>query len=138
MIVLSNYKSPNGNILLAADEEGICGLWFENQKYYASNLKNKKAEIEKDVDIVKDKRRETIKILKEAKKWLDLYFEGKKPDFKIKMHIIGTDFQKDVWETLLSIPYGQVVTYGDIAKKLAKKNNKDKMSSRAVGGAVRT
>ena len=71
-----------------------------------------------------------------AKQWLDVYFSGREPDFKVPLHFIGTDFQKEVWEILYSIPYGQTTTYGEIAKQLAAKRGLEHMSAQAVGGAV--
>ena len=68
--------------------------------------------------------------------WLDIYFSGQKPDFLPKLHLIGTDFQREVWDILLEIPYGQTVTYGEIARKIADKRGLKTMSDQAVGGAV--
>lgn len=71
------------------------------------------------------------------KKWLDRYFNGEKPKIsEIDLSPKGSEFAKKVWEILCKIPYGEVTTYGEIAKKIAKTMNKDKMSAQAVGGAV--
>lgn len=67
----SHYRSPIGNILLAADEIGLTGLWFEGQKYFALYLD--KEHIEKE-----------IPVLEEAKKWLDIYFTGKIPNLRYR------------------------------------------------------
>ena len=75
-------------------------------------------------------------MFEQAKQWLDVYFSGREPDFKVPLHFIGTDFQKEVWEILYSIPYGQTTTYGEIAKQLAAKRGLEHMSAQAVGGAV--
>lgn len=123
MINTTYYHSPLGKILLAADEEGLIGLWFENQKYYADVLKGEAVNRETD-------------ILKKAKQWLDIYFAGKEPAFLPPVHMIGSDFRKAVWNILLEIPYGHTMTYGDIAKKLAIQRGVAKMSAQAVGGAV--
>lgn len=117
------YKSPMGNILLAADDIGLIGLWFVGQKYFAHCLDKHCEERE-------------LPLLVTVKKWLDIYFSGKEPDFTVPLHFIGTDFQKEVWEILCSIPYGHTITYGEIAKKLAKKRNIPHMSAQAVGSAV--
>jgi len=119
----SKYKSPLGNILLAADDMGLTGLWFEGQKYFARHLNKESEEKEQPVFI-------------DAKKWLDIYFSGKEPDFKLPIHFIGTEFQKEVWEILYKIPYGQTMTYGDMARQLAKKRGLQRMSAQAVGSAV--
>ncbi len=123
MQYISHYKSPLGNILLAADEIGLTGLWFEGQKYYAQALD--KASSEKE-----------LPVFEETKRWLDLYFAGKKPDFQVPLHFVGTEFQREVWEILCEIPYGRTTTYGEIAKRLAAKHGLESMSAQAVGGAV--
>lgn len=119
----SRYESPLGNIFLSADETSLTGLWFEGQKYFGLSSHNENAE------------KETA-VLMQAKKWLDIYFSGNEPDFKIPLHFTGTEFQNEVWEILCNIPYGYTITYGDIAKMLAEKKGIKKMSARAVGGAV--
>ncbi|MGI6009921.1 MAG: methylated-DNA--[protein]-cysteine S-methyltransferase [Ruminococcus sp.] len=123
MQYISHYASPLGGILLAADDMGLTGLWFEGQKYFARYLDEEHEEKE-------------IPLFQKAKKWLDVYFSGREPDFSIPLHFIGTKFQKEVWEILCSIPYGQTVTYGEIAKQLAEKRGLPHMSAQAVGGAV--
>ena len=75
-------------------------------------------------------------MLAEAKKWLDLYFSGEKPDFTPPLHPAGSPFRQAVWKILLEIPYGQTTTYGEIAKQLAAMQNSSSMSAQAVGGAV--
>ena len=73
------------------------------------------------------------------KKWLDKYFNGEKPqisDLDINLEYTGSEFAQNVWKLLCDIPYGKVVTYGELAKKVARKMNKSKMSAQAVGGAV--
>ena len=117
------YESPIGRMLLAADDAGLTGLWFEGQKYFARCLDRETEEKE-------------LPVFAEAKRWLDIYFSGKEPDFTPPLHFIGTDFQKDVWDILCAIPYGQTMTYGAIADQLAKKRGLSRMSAQAVGGAV--
>ena len=123
MQYISHYSSPLGTILLAADEIGLTGLWFEGQKYFALYLDKEHEEKE-------------LPVLKQAKTWLDIYFSGREPDFKVPLHFTGTDFQNEVWEILYSIPYGQTTTYGEIAKRLAASRGLKRMSAQAVGGAV--
>ena len=117
------YKSPIGRMLLAADDTGLTGLWFEGQKYFARCLGRETEEKE-------------MPVFAEAKRWLDIYFSGKEPDFTPPLHFIGTDFQKEVWDILCTIPYGQTMTYGAIADQIAKKRGLPRMSAQAVGGAV--
>jgi len=72
-----------------------------------------------------------------AKKWLDRYFAGRKPAIsELPLAPIGNEFRQGVWSILCEIPYSKVITYGVIAKKMAVKMNKERMSSQAVGGAV--
>ena len=123
MHYISHYQSPIGAILLAADHIGLTGLWFEGQKYFACSLDKEYEEKE-------------IPLFKLVKSWLHTYFSGKNPDFYVPLHIEGTDFQKEVWEILSAIPYGQTITYGEIAKGLAQKRGLPHMSAQAVGSAV--
>ena len=119
----TTYQSPLGEILLAADEIGLTGLWFDGEKYYAWNLDENHEEKE-------------VPVFQEAKRWLDIYFSGREPDFMPPMHMLGTAFQKEVWEILRTIPYGETTTYGGIAAKIAKKRGLTRMSAQAVGNAV--
>ena len=123
MHYINHYHSPLGTILLAADDTGLTGLWFEGQKYFAQGL-DKETE-EKD-----------LSVLQTARRWLDVYFSGQKPDFQVPLHLQGTTFQKEVWEMLSSIPYGKTTTYGAIAKQLAAKRGLPHLSAQAVGSAV--
>ncbi len=123
MQYISYYHSPLGKIVLAADEIGLTGLWFEGQKYFALYLQKNHEEKE-------------LPIFTKAKEWLDIYFSGHEPDFKLPLHFIGTAFQNEVWEILYTIPYGKTITYGEIAKILTKRKGIKQMSAQAVGGAV--
>ena len=128
MQYISHYKSPLGNIFLAADETGLTGIWFEGQKYFPLSISTEL----KEAEIPEGK----ILLFKRAKEWLDIYFSGTQPDFSLPLHVTGSVFQKEVWNILCSIPYGQTMTYGDIAKQLAAKRGIPHMSAQAVGGAV--
>ena len=122
MVSIQQYHSPLGGILLAADETGLVGLWFEGQKYFANTLPAEHCA-------------QTTPILAEAARWLDLYFAGQVPDFTPPLHPAGTSFQQSVWKILLDIPYGQTTTYGEIARQLAARQG-GRVSAQAVGGAV--
>ena len=117
MLFLTHYASPLGPILLAADETGLTGLWFEGQKYFPSFL---------GVDY---QEKETP-VLTETARWLDVYFSGKDPGFLPPLHPQGSPFRQTVWDILLTIPRGQTMTYGEIARRLGVR------SAQAVGGAV--
>lgn len=125
MIYITDYDSPMGKILLASKNNQLIGLYIEGQKYYMGNLQEK---IEKKDD-------EAIFI--KTKKWLDKYFNGERPNIEeLNLAPIGSEFASNVWKILCEIPYGEVTTYGEIAKQMAKIMHKNKMSAQAVGGAV--
>lgn len=115
----SYYNSPIGKIILSSNGKEITGLWFESSRFIE----------------VLDKRDfvlEELPVFLLTKDWLDGYFKGEKPDFKeIPIHLEGTEFSLKVWKILSGIPYGEVMTYGEIAKMIDAK-----MSSQAVGHAV--
>ena len=120
---IDEYRSPLGKILLAADESGLTGLWFEGQKYYAASLG---AEHEW----------RALEVFAQTKRWLDRYFSGGRPGSLPPLHPAGTPFQIAVWESLSAIPYGRTATYGEIAERVAEKLGKSHTSARAVGSAV--
>lgn len=112
-----NYSSPEGEILIAANDNGLTGLWFYGAKYFAADLEDARTE-------------ELTPVLRQTLRWLDTYFSGSEPDFMPPLELHGSDFRRRVWAELAKIPYGETVTYGEIAKKLGVK------SAQAVGGAV--
>ena len=118
MYYIMKYPSPVGELTVASDGENIIGLWLEGQKYFAATI-NEDA-IEKE-----------LPIFDEARRWLDIYFSGREPDFLPPLAPRGSEFRRAVWGELLRIPYGETVSYGEIAKRLGGKT-----SARAVGGAV--
>ena len=123
MLYTGYYRSPLGRLLLAADEIGLTGLWFEGQRRFAQGLDP----VHQDAE---------TPILAQTRCWLDLYFSGRIPDFMPSLQAHGTDFQRDVWELLRQIPYGETTTYGAIARELAARTPQGRMSAQAVGGAV--
>ena len=125
MIYTTTYKSPIGNLLIAAKDNKLIGLWIESQKYYLSGFTEELSE------------REDVEVLTKTKNWLDRYFNKEKPDInELDINLIGSEFRKSVWKILKTIPYGKVVTYNDIAKKIAEQKGISKMSAQAIGGAV--
>ena len=118
-----HYSSPLGRITMASDGECLTGLWFDGQKYFADTLHAQHEE--KDLDV-----------FRRTDKWLDMYFSGKKPDFTPPLRMRGTGFRQEVWQILLTIPFGKTMTYGEIAKILADRRGIKSMSAQAVGGAV--
>lgn len=103
----------------------MLGLWLNDQKHFAETLHNQPVVHAENP------------ILAQTRLWLDSYFRQKNPNpHAIPLQPIGTAFQLIVWQILAQIPYGQVTTYGEIARQVAKRLGKPKMSAQAVGGAV--
>lgn len=117
------YLSPLGGITLAGKEDSLTGLWFDGQKYFAHTLS---AEHEEKM----------LPIFEETKEWLDCYFNGRNPGFTPALCLSSTPFRMMVWEILQKIPYGETITYRDIAQEVARQKGIKSMSSQAVGGAV--
>ena len=121
----TTYNCPLGEITLAGDGEYLTGLWLKNQKYFGSTIN--KHTIKKD----------NLDIFNYAKKWLDRYFNGKRPNIsEIKIAPAGNEFRQRVWQILCEIPYGKTITYGNIAEEIAKERGIKRMSAQAIGGAV--
>lgn len=116
MVYYAEYASPVGKLLLTAEDECLTGLWIQREAPEGA---------------AKD-----CPVLEEAKRWLDDYFQGTAAACDLPMKPKGTAFQEQVWEILLTIPYGQTRTYGSIAREMAEKLGKEKMSAQAVGQAV--
>lgn len=121
MEYIFEYKSPIGIIIITSDETEITGLRFKG---------------ESEAEVLSDKKYKETSGIKEAKRWLDIYFSGKNPGYIPAINPKGTEFQKLVWKLLLEIPYGKTTTYGEIAGKIAEIKNVSRMSAQAVGGAV--
>ena len=125
MPYIQHYSTPSAfsDILMSSDGKVLTGLWFcgsHDERKHTSNC------VEKDLPIF----RETVR-------WLDIYFNGHQPDFTpaYKMENL-TPFRKDVVEIISRIPFGKLLTYGEIAQQIAEKYGLAKMSAQAVGGAV--
>jgi len=125
MIYKTTYKSPIGILTIASKNEKLIGLWIEGQKYFASDIKE--TMIEND----------NLEIFCETKNWLKRYFKGEKPTpEELTLSPEGSEFRQTVWQVLCKIPYGQTITYGEIANIIAKQKGLTKMSPQAVGNAV--
>ena len=151
MICTTQYDSPIGSIVMAGDGECLIGLWFVGQKYFGSTLPGGEcawtpertvegtpkvcggnlAEVREGI-----MENPQLPVFQTTKHWLDLYFQGENPDFTPALRLEGTPFRKAVWEILLSISYGQTMTYGEIARKVAEQRCLPWMSAQAVGNAV--
>lgn len=117
MFYSTDYFSPIGKMLIISDGQAICGVWFYGQKHFPS------------LDDLTEK--DDLTIFKRAKKWFDDYFSGLNPKIDFKLKPQGSDFRIRVWKILCEIPYGETLTYGEIASMIS-----ETMSAQAVGGAV--
>ena len=117
------YTSPLGVMTLASDGEALIGLWFEGQKHFPRDLTGGSTEAE-------------LPVFTQTCEWLDTYFSGREPCFIPPLRLHTTPFRKAVCDILLTIPYGQTMTYGAIANILAEQRGIARMSAQAVGGAV--
>lgn len=125
MFYKTDYNSPIGKITLGANENNIVGLWMAGQKYFGDTVNEEMYP------------KDDLTVFQKTKKWLDRYFDGEKPEIsELPLAPIGGEFRQAVWKILCEIPYGQVITYGEIAHKIARQRGLKKMSAQAVGGAV--
>lgn len=123
MQYINSYQSPLGQITMASDGEALTGLWFHGQKYFGYSMPA-------------ENREQSLPIFEQAKHWLDVYFRGEVPGFMPPLSLHGGAFRLAVWEILIGIPYGQTMTYGEIADRIARQRGLERMSAQAIGGAV--
>lgn len=126
MLYIHHYQSPLGGITMSSNGEALTALRFDCQKQNSCFLEKDQEKIVNTTDHA----------IKETEKWLDTYFRGIAPNFMPPILLDGTEFQETVWNILLCIPYGEIITYGQIADKIAKERGLERMSAQAVGGAV--
>lgn len=114
-----------GTLTLASDGERISHCWFEHDRNW-------------DADAAKTYvRKDDLPVFDIACRWLRRYFAGERPDSsELPLGLSGTPFRMAVWGQLLRIPYGQTVTYGELAERVESQTGR-RTSARAVGGAVR-
>ena len=123
MYYTHHYDSPLGEMLLASDGTVLTGVWFVGQRFFARQLAEATCAVQRP-------------IFEEACRWLDRYFEGVDPGAAPALRLEGNPFQLSVWSLLQRIPYGQTTTYGALARELERRGGDQKVSARAVGGAV--
>ncbi len=124
MTYAASYPSPLGLLSMVSDGVSLTGLWFEEQHPFQRCLSGPTA------------ANESLAIFQKTRRWLDIYFSGKNPDFTPETKVEGSLFFCTVIALLSSIPYGETVTYGEIAKEAASRLGKERISSQAVGQAV--
>lgn len=122
MQLIGHYDSPIGELTLASNGTQLTGLWIQQQKYFGATLGA-------------DFEEKECSLFQQVNSWLDAYFYGKNPNITFPLAPAGSPFRLAVWNLLLQIPYGQVITYGAIARQLEKQTGK-RVSAQAVGGAV--
>lgn len=137
------YDSPLLAMVLYSDGVNLTGLYFETSvNLHNMGVDSSKLHLDSRKDSYFGKSKwanlADLPIFTQTKEWLDLYFNGKIPRFTppIAFPKDSSRFALRVWEILLEIPYGATMTYGDIAKQVAREFGIDKMSAQAVGGAV--
>lgn len=125
MLYRMGYCSPVGDITVASDGENIVELWLVGQRGFSS------------VPEEQGNMTERITTLAKAREWLDRYFAGDKPvPGELPLAPVGGSFRQEVWKILRGIPYGELMTYGEIARRIAAGRGIEKMAAQAVGGAV--
>ena len=112
------YESPHGRMLLVATEDGVCGVFFNGQKYFP----------EKDSDWTRDGNHAP---LKQAKRELAEYFAGRRKHFEVALDPEGTPFQRSVWKAIAKVRFGETISYGELARRAGHPG-----SSRAAGAAT--
>ncbi len=123
MVLVRGFPSPVGRLTAASDGESINGLWIEGQKYFEASLGSKW-------------ERGDAPVFDRLERWLERYFSGKKPGaYELPVAPVGSEFRRAVWKCLMDIPYGETVTYGEIAARVGGSLGRG-TSARAVGGAV--
>lgn len=128
----TEYMSPVGVLTVAGTISGLTGLWLEGQKYHGADfLKSRNAEKAEGYTKISE-----IPPIASACNWLDIYFSGNIPDVTPPLSLSGTAFRLRVWKLLGEIPYGQTVSYGELARRLGAEEDGKYISPRAVGGAV--
>jgi methylated-DNA-[protein]-cysteine S-methyltransferase len=127
IVYSSTIETPLGAMKAVAsadvENEALTGLWFIGQNHYPTSTE----------DWI---NKPDYSVFKKLEEWLASYFSGKVIANNLLLDLRGTPFQKEVWNLLLKIPFGQITTYGEIAKIIATRRGIPVMAAQAVGGAV--
>lgn len=125
MYYRTGYDSPVGPLMLASDGTSLTGLWMEGQKYFGGAIREELVQ------------RDDLPVFAMTRTWLERYFARERPDpSELPLAPRGGEFRQAVWELLCQIPYGELTTYGHLAKEMAARLGRASMSAQAVGGAV--
>ena len=123
-----HYTSPMGGMTMASDGQSLTGLWFVRQPSISAEASGK--------GMARSFETQLLSVFDDTCRWLDVYFSGGVPAFTPALSPQGTPFRQSVWEILLTIPYSQTMTYGEIAARVARQLGLQRMSAQAIGGAV--
>lgn len=118
--MIEKYSSPIGELVLVAEDGALVAVRL-------------------DEDVIDDggKNDEDVEVLRETREWLDDYFQGMRREIdELRLAPKGTEFQKEVWKILREIGWGEALSYGEIAERIARQCGMEKMSAQAVGQAV--
>lgn len=119
MLYRQIYQSPLADMVLLSDEKALRGAWFIGQKHFMAGTEGPIADL-------------SSAPLQAAAAWLDVYFAGQRPDpASLTLDPKGTPFQRRVWQQLRKIPYGEITTYGELARQLGQPR-----AAQAIGNAV--
>ena len=124
-INIQYYDSPCGQLVLASLASELCLCDWNENPCAERNMRRLAQYMDASF------KTETTFVLEETKRQLNEYFAGKRKSFNIQLHLMGTDFQQQVWKELLNIPYGATKSYKDIAQSIGKPQ-----AVRAVAGAI--
>jgi methylated-DNA-[protein]-cysteine S-methyltransferase len=113
----AHLPSPLGPMLIARTQHGVAGLWFEAQKWHP--------------DAIDAPERPQDPLLTQAAAQIADYFAGRRSQFDLPLDLLGTNFQRSVWNALCSIEAGSTQSYADVAKRVGSPQ-----AVRAVGAAV--
>ena len=116
-------QTPLGEVRLRSDGESLTGLWFVGQVNDAKD--------NRDIEM-----KNILPIFAQVESWLESYFSGKQTPITFPLQPKGTIFQERVWQILQEIPYGETMTYGEIAQRIAKEKGVATYSAQAAGQAV--
>lgn len=119
------YITPSNfdNLLLVSDGDLLTGLHFIG--------------LQKTEELMRVGEKSDLPIFRETQRWLDSYFSGRQPDFTPRYKLENvTPFRQEVSDIMCTIPFGQTMTYGEIAMQIAQRHGMRRMSAQAVGGAV--
>lgn len=146
-IVRVTVETPIGRMMMASDGETLTELCLEDWWWVASGASqgldaddtdNADDTNAGDAD-TSDADSGTAKVFRQTRAWLEAYFAGERPELDAAppLNPHGTPFQHEVWDLVAEIPYGETVSYGELAAELAERRGGGRMAAQAVGGAVK-